>query len=143
MKKLLILAILLFPGLAFAATAQWDLLLFISDERGLTIAWDSSENATRYELELRGFFPEGYTQREVTTATRIAVTKQKTGFFKAYVRACNDTACSDWAASDGTSASPKPWAIFFRVSPVIISMEECHVDPEKNLGIRARWSRGV
>jgi hypothetical protein len=75
------------------------ILILKETDRKLVIIWDESKGATHYEvlITLLGNTSETQHGSIITKKTRIKVTRPKTGYFKAKVRACNDTGCSEWS----------------------------------------------
>jgi hypothetical protein len=91
-----------FLFISFSVVVLFILILILKGtDPKLIIVWDESKGATHYEIliTLVGNTSETQHGSIITKKTRIKVTRPKTGYFKAKVRACNNTGCSDWSDS--------------------------------------------
>jgi hypothetical protein len=92
----------LFLFISFPVVVIFILILILKGtDRELIIVWDESNGATHYEVSITALDTTSETQHGsiITKKTSIKVTRPKTGYFKAKVRACNNTGCSEWSDS--------------------------------------------
>jgi hypothetical protein len=92
----------LFLFISFSVVVIFILILILKgNDRELIIVWDESNGAIHYEVLITLVDNTSETQHGsiITKKTSIKVTRPKTGYFKAKVRACNNTGCSEWTDS--------------------------------------------
>ena len=127
---ILITLVLLFPlaGKAMGALVLWQAWIYETDNSTITVAWDPADGATGYEVKTIAKYPDQEWTVSVTEPQAV-LPRPRTGLFRFAVRAFNSYGCSDWAYSDGETASvtradgrtqTRPWGVFWRLSPVII-----------------------
>ena len=118
--KIAIAFIIAFVALG-AVEKTWDGRMYVASE-SLTMAWDTSDGATRYEVQavdidhaLAPVYDLGS-----TTELSMVLTQERTGHYMYRVRACNDAGCSDWAESTNTqyatiNGQPGQWRVYWKV----------------------------
>jgi len=91
-------------------------LYFIPTAEVITVAWDASIGADRYELQLYEIRKNRYHNIEDAVDTDLVCSFKLpgSGHYFIEVRACNQDGCSDWADSKDqkTAQDPNGWWLF-------------------------------
>ena len=101
---------------------QWMGTEYQIDQPSITLAWDTSVGATKYEVIAVWIDPEPdfVYQLGDTTGLQMVVQRIRTGHFVFKVRACNSVGCSDRADASIpefgiVDGQPQGWRIYWKM----------------------------